>query len=105
MATSPVSSSDFRLERIRGQPPDMAVMSLDSSRSISWVMVSFTAFGLELGLPLVLPTDDHAPRRVDLQDLARVSQASVRADHFPGRALFHRQQSASQRDNSKTLVP
>ena len=43
MAISPVSSSDFRLERMRGQPLDTAVMSLDSSRSISWVMVSFTA--------------------------------------------------------------
>src|SRR5689334_14929819 len=46
------------------------------------------ALGLELGLPLVLPPDDHAPRRVDLEDLACVNQASVRADHFPGRALL-----------------
>jgi len=38
MATSPVSSSDLRLERMRGQPPDTAVMSFDSGRSISWVM-------------------------------------------------------------------
>jgi hypothetical protein len=43
MASSPVLGSDFRLERMRGQPPDTAVTSLDSSRSISWVMVSFTA--------------------------------------------------------------
>jgi hypothetical protein len=44
MATVPVSSSDFRLERTYGQPPDTAVTSLDSGRSISWVMASFTAF-------------------------------------------------------------
>src|SRR5213080_5489782 len=46
------------------------------------------AFGLELGFPLVLPPDDHAPRLVDLEDLACVNHASVRADHFPRRALL-----------------
>src|SRR5262245_47751753 len=35
MAISPVSSRDFRLERTSGQPPDTAVMSFDSGRSIS----------------------------------------------------------------------
>jgi hypothetical protein len=35
MATSPVSSSDFRLERTSGQPSERAVMNWDSGRSIS----------------------------------------------------------------------
>jgi hypothetical protein len=40
---SPVSSSDLRLERMRGQPPDTAAMNLESSRSIVRAMVSLTA--------------------------------------------------------------
>src|SRR5262252_961932 len=37
-AIEPLSSSDFRLEMIFGQPPDTAVMSFEGSRSIVWVM-------------------------------------------------------------------
>src|SRR6185369_3224673 len=44
--------------------------------------------GLELGLPLALPTDDHATRRINFEDLARVRQASVPAGLSPGRALL-----------------
>jgi hypothetical protein len=43
MASDPVSSSDFRLERIFGHPPDTARTSFDSGRSIECVTVSFTA--------------------------------------------------------------
>jgi len=42
VAIAPVSSSDFRLDMIRGQPPDTAVISFESARSISCVIVSFT---------------------------------------------------------------
>ena len=41
--TSPVSSSDLRLERMLGQPPDTASMSFEPATSIEWVSVSFTA--------------------------------------------------------------
>jgi hypothetical protein len=43
MAIAPVSSSDFRLERILGQPPETASMSFEPGRSIACVMVNFTA--------------------------------------------------------------
>jgi hypothetical protein len=39
--TSPVSSSDLRLDRTRGQPSDTAAMIFASSRSIEWVMLSY----------------------------------------------------------------
>src|SRR5579883_154462 len=39
----PVSSSDFRLEMIFGQPPDTAPISFEGSRSIVCTMESFTA--------------------------------------------------------------
>src|ERR1700683_2141789 len=42
----PVSSRDFRLEMIFGQPPDTAVMSPEGSRSMVWVMESLTAVPL-----------------------------------------------------------
>src|SRR5690348_12137018 len=42
-ATAPVSSSDFRLDRILGQPPDTASTSFDPSRSTLCVIVSLTA--------------------------------------------------------------
>src|SRR5215831_2234434 len=41
--TSPVSSSDLRLERICGQPPETFSMNCEFGRSMAWVMVSFTA--------------------------------------------------------------
>src|SRR6185312_17300391 len=41
--TDPVSSSDFRLEMIFGQPPDTAVISFEGSRSMVWMMESLTA--------------------------------------------------------------
>src|SRR5579885_3402066 len=40
---APVSSSDFRLEMILGQPPDTAPISFEGSRSIVWMMESLTA--------------------------------------------------------------
>jgi hypothetical protein len=39
----PVSSSDFRLDTIFGQPPDTAPISFEGSRSIVCMMESFTA--------------------------------------------------------------
>src|SRR5437870_1819597 len=39
----PVSCRDLRLEMIIGQPPDTAVISFEGSRSMVWVMESFTA--------------------------------------------------------------
>src|SRR5690348_15396570 len=43
IVTEPVSSSDLRLERTLGQPPDRAVMSFEGSRSTVCVIESFTA--------------------------------------------------------------
>src|SRR5262249_40164265 len=42
-AGAPVSSSDFRLERTLGQPPETAVMNFEGSRSMVWVIDSLTA--------------------------------------------------------------
>lgn len=39
---SPVSSRLFRLDKIAGQPPDVASISFESGLSISWRRVSFT---------------------------------------------------------------
>src|SRR5579872_5147952 len=39
----PVSSSDLRLDRICGHPPDTAAMNFESARSMLWVTVNFTA--------------------------------------------------------------
>ena len=39
----PVSSRDFRLEMIFGQPVDTAAMNFEGSRSIVWLMESLTA--------------------------------------------------------------
>src|SRR5258708_37184237 len=41
--TEPVSSSDLRLDRTWGQPPETAPITLESSRSMVWVTVSLTA--------------------------------------------------------------
>src|SRR5262249_9572027 len=45
-AMEPVSSRDFRLEMIFGQPPETAAMNFEGSRSIVWVMESLTAVPL-----------------------------------------------------------
>jgi hypothetical protein len=42
----PVSSRDFRLEMIFGQPPDTATMNFEGSRSMVCVMESLTAVPL-----------------------------------------------------------
>src|SRR5205085_7459127 len=42
-ATAPVSSSDLRLDKIFGQPPETASTSFDPSRSTLCVIVSLTA--------------------------------------------------------------
>ncbi|BAB51072.1 mll4411 [Mesorhizobium japonicum MAFF 303099] len=41
---------------------------------------------LDLRHPLIAPFDDQAPRRVDLEDLARVGDAAVGEDQFPAGA-------------------
>src|SRR5271170_5521176 len=42
----PLSSRDFRLEMIFGQPPDTASMNFEGSRSMVWVIESLTAVPL-----------------------------------------------------------
>src|SRR3984885_3601807 len=42
----PVSSRDFRFERIFGHPPDTAAIKVEGSRSMVWVMDSLTAVPL-----------------------------------------------------------
>src|ERR1019366_9991352 len=54
-ATSPVSSSDLRSERMPGQHPDTAVMSLESGCSISWAGLGGLATDgseVAVGIPL-----------------------------------------------------
>jgi len=76
-----------------GQPPDTAVMSRDSDRSISWVMVSSAALPVgsssmvqRLG-PSALNSGFHSfchrmlmrTRRIDLEGLALVGGSPVRS--------------------------
>src|ERR1700722_4189758 len=51
----PVSSRDFRLEMIFGQPPETAAMNFDASRSMVWVMDSLTA--VPLGSSSIVQSD------------------------------------------------
>jgi len=97
MTTSPVSSSDFRLEMQSGQATDIALMSSDSGRSISWMIVSFTArpsgssaIVQRLG-PSALSSDFHSfCQRITIRCGGSISNiAPVSAMRPSGRSIFH----------------
>src|SRR5215469_13502727 len=60
----PLSSRDFRLEMIFGQPPDTASMKFECSRSMMWVMESLTA--VPLGSSSIVHSDSPSALRSGL---------------------------------------
>src|SRR5450432_3459662 len=73
----PVSSRDFRLEMIFGQPPDTASINFEGSRSMEWVMESLTA--VPLGSSSIVHCDCVSGEQIAYEFIRRGERRSWRS--------------------------